>query len=236
MSIGARLRHHILVNNINIKDIARVGNFNVSSLRTALNTEQMGFEKFCKIAVIVGFDLFKNENYTDLLTRYNNIDGSTIRQRIEVYKEAFKDRVLLVDIEDVLHEADHDTAKMALEIKMTKAANMAEQKKAKAEEEKVMNEAVAKEEVKTQPVEQLAQQSVDVPVKDNVNHPSHYCKEGALECITIIKSMVAGLQGIEAVEVANITKYVYRYKDKNGVEDLKKARWYLDNLITNLEA
>jgi hypothetical protein len=34
---------------------------------------------------------------------------------------------------------------------------------------------------------------------------------------------------------ANIVKYVTRYKDKNGIEDLKKAKWYLDRLITNME-
>ena len=67
-------------------------------------------------------------------------------------------------------------------------------------------------------------------VKDNVNHPSHYT-QGAIECIDAIKEAVKGLLGIEAVCTANIIKYVWRWKFKNGVEDLRKARWYLDRLI-----
>ena len=67
-------------------------------------------------------------------------------------------------------------------------------------------------------------------VKDNVNHPSHYT-QGAIECIDAIKEATKGLLGIEAVCTANIIKYVWRWKFKNGVEDLHKARWYLDRLI-----
>jgi hypothetical protein len=67
-------------------------------------------------------------------------------------------------------------------------------------------------------------------VKDNVNHPSHYT-QGAIECIEAIKEATKGLLGIEAVCTANIIKYVWRWKFKNGVEDLRKARWYLDRLI-----
>ena len=67
-------------------------------------------------------------------------------------------------------------------------------------------------------------------VKDNVNHPSHYT-QGAIECIDAIKEATKGLFGIEAVCTGNIIKYVWRWKFKNGVEDLRKARWYLDRLI-----
>jgi hypothetical protein len=67
-------------------------------------------------------------------------------------------------------------------------------------------------------------------VKDNVNHPLHYT-QGAIECIDAIKESTKGLLGIEAVCTANIIKYVWRWKFKNGVEDLRKARWYLDRLI-----
>ena len=67
-------------------------------------------------------------------------------------------------------------------------------------------------------------------IKDNVNHPSHYT-QGAIECIDAIKEATKGLLGIEAVCTANIIKYVWRWKFKNGVEDLLKARWYLDRLI-----
>jgi hypothetical protein len=67
-------------------------------------------------------------------------------------------------------------------------------------------------------------------VKDNVNHPSHYT-QGAIECIDAIKEAVKGLLGIEAVCTANIIKYVWRWKLKNGIEDLKKAEFYLKYLI-----
>jgi len=67
-------------------------------------------------------------------------------------------------------------------------------------------------------------------VKDNVNHPSHYT-QGAIECIDAIKEATKGLFGIEAVCTANIIKYVWRWKFKNGVEDLRKADWYLQRLI-----
>jgi hypothetical protein len=67
-------------------------------------------------------------------------------------------------------------------------------------------------------------------IKDNVNHPSHYT-QGAIECIDAIKEATKGLFGIEAVCTGNIIKYVWRWKFKNGVEDLHKAEWYLQRLI-----
>jgi hypothetical protein len=70
---------------------------------------------------------------------------------------------------------------------------------------------------------------------DLVNHPSHYT-QGKFEVIDIIEDATNSLQGIEAVCVANILKYVLRYKFKNGVQDLKKAQWYLTRLIKKLEA
>ena len=66
-------------------------------------------------------------------------------------------------------------------------------------------------------------------IKDNVNPPSHYT-QGAIECIDAIKEATKGLFGIEAVCTANIIKYVWRWKFKNGLEDLDKASWYLDKL------
>ena len=71
-------------------------------------------------------------------------------------------------------------------------------------------------------------------VKDNVNHPSHYT-QGKIECIDAIEEATKGLFGISAVCVANVIKYIWRYKFKNGIEDLKKARWYLDKLIAHEE-
>ena len=65
---------------------------------------------------------------------------------------------------------------------------------------------------------------------DNVNCPKHYCK-GGVESIAFVKAAVSNLSGFEAVCVANIIKYAWRYKEKNGLEDVMKARKYLEWLI-----
>lgn len=69
---------------------------------------------------------------------------------------------------------------------------------------------------------------------DNVNHPKHYT-QGGIECIDALKAATAGKTGIEAVCVANIIKYLWRYEAKNGLEDVKKAKWYIDKLINEIE-
>lgn len=70
---------------------------------------------------------------------------------------------------------------------------------------------------------------------DNVNHPSHYISNG-LETIDVIGAFCKDLTGMEAVCTANAIKYICRWKHKNGVEDLKKANWYISKLISILEA
>lgn len=69
---------------------------------------------------------------------------------------------------------------------------------------------------------------------DMVNHPAHYT-QGGIECIDAIKAAVTGLTGIEAVCTGNIIRYIWRWKFKNGLEDLKKCRWYIDKLIEEVE-
>ena len=71
-------------------------------------------------------------------------------------------------------------------------------------------------------------------MSDTVNHPPHYTA-GGVECIDALTAATVGLEGIEAVCTANAIKYLWRWKRKNGVEDLRKARWYIDRLI-NLSA
>lgn len=67
---------------------------------------------------------------------------------------------------------------------------------------------------------------------DNVDHPSHYT-EGDIECIDAIAAALG--EGMPAYCVGNVVKYVWRYKSKNGIEDLKKAQWYLNRVIADLE-
>lgn len=64
---------------------------------------------------------------------------------------------------------------------------------------------------------------------DNVNHPAHY-ETGRFECIEVMEET----QGIEAVKnfcICNAFKYLYRANKKNGLEDIKKANWYLNKYI-----
>lgn len=70
---------------------------------------------------------------------------------------------------------------------------------------------------------------------DPVNHPSHYQTKSGLETIQVIEAFTDGLEGIEAVCTANAIKYICRWKKKNGLQDLKKAQWYLNKLIKHVE-
>lgn len=88
----------------------------------------------------------------------------------------------------------------------------------------------ANEDTVEQDLNECIGQDIDV-----VNHPSHYTK-GRIECIDAIDSATTGKSGIEAVCVANIIKYLYRYEEKNGLEDVKKAKWYINKLISELES
>ena len=68
---------------------------------------------------------------------------------------------------------------------------------------------------------------------EKVNHPSHYTA-GKVECIDALEAATVGLQGIEAICTANAIKYLWRWKFKNGVEDLAKAKWYINKLAKHL--
>lgn len=64
-----------------------------------------------------------------------------------------------------------------------------------------------------------------------VNHPPHY-NQGKIECIEAIYS--ATREGAEHYLQGNIIKYIWRYKYRHGLQDLKKAQWYLNALIDRL--
>ena len=69
---------------------------------------------------------------------------------------------------------------------------------------------------------------------DVVAHPKHYT-QGGIECIDALKAATVGKRGIEAVCVANVIKYLWRYEEKNGIEDVRKAKWYIERLLMELE-
>lgn len=61
---------------------------------------------------------------------------------------------------------------------------------------------------------------------NNVEHPSHYNREGAMECIDEMR-LIFGDEAVAHFCLLNAWKYRYRAADKNGEEDLKKSDWYL---------
>ena len=65
--------------------------------------------------------------------------------------------------------------------------------------------------------------------EDKVNHPSHYT-QGGIECIDAMEAAL-GKQVVMDFCLGNAFKYIFRCKHKNGLEDVKKANWYLNKLI-----
>jgi hypothetical protein len=65
-------------------------------------------------------------------------------------------------------------------------------------------------------------------MKDPVNHPEHYTS-GNIECLDAIKAALG--DNYKYYVQGNVLKYIWRFNHKNGLEDLKKARFYLDDLI-----
>ncbi len=65
-------------------------------------------------------------------------------------------------------------------------------------------------------------------VNDKIN-PNHY-KQGGIETIDFMKAKMSKEQ-FHGYLLGNVYKYTSRYQYKNGLEDLEKARWYLNKLI-----
>lgn len=72
-------------------------------------------------------------------------------------------------------------------------------------------------------------------VKETVNHPDHYQSTNGIEVIDVIDAFTSDLNGVEAFDTGNAIKYICRWHNKNGLEDLKKAQWYIEHLIDHLE-
>ena len=83
--------------------------------------------------------------------------------------------------------------------------------------------------------EQLANvtKKIKEPKEDMVNHPSHYT-QGEIECIEVIKYINDKLhmEGYEGYCLGNFIKYIWRCNFKNGWEDIDKAIFYLNELLT----
>jgi hypothetical protein len=77
------------------------------------------------------------------------------------------------------------------------------------------------------------QESKEEIKEDVVNKPKHY-NQGGIECIDAIESMLTHEEFVGYLR-GNSLKYRWRFRYKNGVEDLRKAEWYENKLLKILE-
>jgi len=70
-------------------------------------------------------------------------------------------------------------------------------------------------------------------MKDKIN-PDHYQRDG-MECIDAIKAAVQNLTGAEAYCTGSAIKYLWRWKEKGGKDDLEKAKWFVNDMIGEIE-
>lgn len=80
---------------------------------------------------------------------------------------------------------------------------------------------------------EILRQKLQQSKSDAVNSPKHYT-QGGIETIDYIKAKL-GTEGTINYCMGNVMKYTSRWQDKNGLEDLKKADWYLDYAIKLME-
>ena len=66
---------------------------------------------------------------------------------------------------------------------------------------------------------------------DNIISPNHYTSGKGFEVFDVQEAFIHELKGMSASYWCNIVKYILRFQKKNGVEDLKKAKYYLEKLI-----
>lgn len=82
---------------------------------------------------------------------------------------------------------------------------------------------------------ELLTDTPETPHDDPVNHPSHY-NQSSIECIDAIEAAINGLDGFEGHCTGTSMKYIWRWKWKNGTQDIKKSIWYLQKLLKYEEA
>lgn len=75
----------------------------------------------------------------------------------------------------------------------------------------------------------------ETPAIDYVDHPSHYQTDKGIEVIDVIEAFTEKLTGVVAFDIGCALKYLCRWSKKNGVEDLRKAIWYLEHAIKKTE-
>ena len=75
----------------------------------------------------------------------------------------------------------------------------------------------------------------DTENNDNIISPNHYASDKGFEVFDVQEAFIHELKGMAASYWCNIVKYILRFQKKNGVEDLKKAKYYLEKLIEEEE-
>ena len=70
-------------------------------------------------------------------------------------------------------------------------------------------------------------------MSDNVRHPQHY-NQGGIECFDALRAALG--DKYMGFLIGNVIKYCWRYEHKNGIEDLQKAKAYIDEAIKEMES
>lgn len=84
-------------------------------------------------------------------------------------------------------------------------------------------------------IEEIGKEIEELTKEDNITSPSHYVTDKGFEVFDVQEAFIHELKGMAASYWCNVVKYILRFQRKNGVEDLKKARYYLDKLIEEEE-
>ena len=85
----------------------------------------------------------------------------------------------------------------------------------------------------TEDMTEYVEKYLEAVKADPVNRPAHYTS-GGIECIDAMQAAF-GAEAVKDFCLCNAFKYLWRHRSKNGVEDLKKCRWYLNRLIREME-
>lgn len=232
------LKDYLDKNAIPCAAVADAAGIKLSTAKSGLYNCNLGFEKFCKMAVVSGFDIDKNANS---IADTFKMDKEECLNRLEVYEEAMKDRCVFKPIENIVAEAKEDTS-FAVVCQMQKAAETAE-KKAEAVAipvpdalpalaEAVINHegcaalptAIAVEDDCRNNLPEKENEEIDV--KDNVtNEPVH------IGYNDVVRAVVCDMKGMQAVLVARVLDAIFHYKEDPDVNWIIDAQGDLSQLI-----
>lgn len=145
----------------------------------------------------------------------------------QIMEEAIQTRAEILKRERDMREQ----AEFQQKVKNTVDVLLNEQKEMEQEYDTPYNGAIKKKSIRHKKyVEQMKGENKtmeEIKVNDNVNHPSHYKGHTSIDCIDNMR-LIFGNQRVAEFCMLNAYRYLSRHEYKNGLEDLKKAKWYLD--------